>query len=337
MDNLREPRRGLPRHTRMNKPLRKYVVPLLAAGLIAITGCSSGDTDSDSGSFSSSGQADRDSAGATQDLAEMPQEQATEGAAPESRPGGGSSDDSGARNRTAAQTRAVINTGTISLHSDDVEQARFDIQKVLDKLGGTISEEDTDTDTDGELERSRLVVRVPAADFDAAMTQIGEVAELVEANRKSEDVTTAVIDNEVRIRAQEKSLKRIEALLARATSIEDIVSIEQQLSNRQAELDSLKAQQKYLADQSSLSTVTVHLEQSDAEVEEKKDEEEHNAFVSGLLDGWDGLTGIGAGLATTVGVLLPFVAVVGVLAVPAWLLARNLRRNRRRPAATVAD
>src|SRR3546814_4195017 len=81
------------------------------------------------------------------------------------------------------------------------------------------------------------------------MKEIGDLAELARATRSEEDVTTQVIDNDVRIRAQEKSLKRIEVLLAQADDIAQIVRIESELSTRQANLDSLKQQQTWLKDQ----------------------------------------------------------------------------------------
>ena len=161
------------------------------------------------------------------------------------------------------QTRTVISTGTVTLQSKDVEQARFDVQKVIAAHRGEISDEQTGTDDEGRINRSQLVIRVPSQFFDEVMTDLGEVADLRSAKRTSVDVTTEVIDIGVRVRAQEQSLQRIELLLARAQSLRDIISIESELSRRQAELDSLKAKQAYLADQTSLSTITVFLEQSE--------------------------------------------------------------------------
>ena len=128
------------------------------------------------------------------------------------------------------QTRAVISTGTVTLRSNDVAQAKFDVQKVIDAHRGEISDEQTGTDDEGRINRSRLVIRVPSQFFDEVMTELGQVADLRSAKRTSEDVTTEVIDIGVRVRAQEKSLERIELLLARAQNLRDIIAIESQLS-----------------------------------------------------------------------------------------------------------
>jgi len=224
------------------------------------------------------------------------------------------------------QTRAVISTGTVTLRSKDVGQARFDVQKVVDAHRGEISDEQTATDTEGEVDRSRLVIRVPSQFFDEVMTELGEVAELRSAKRTSEDVTTEVIDIDVRVRAQEKSLERIELLLARAQSLRDIIAIESQLTRRQAELDSLKAQQAYLADQTSLSTITVFLEK---QVKPKAEEPDEAGFLAGLESGWTALGRATTVLATGLGAVLPFLVVLVLLGVPTWLLTRSMVRRRR--------
>ncbi len=224
------------------------------------------------------------------------------------------------------QTRAVISTGTVTLRSADVGQAKFDVQKVVDAHRGEISDEQTGTDDEGRVNRSRLVIRVPSQFFDEVMTELGEVADLRSAKRTSEDVTTEVIDIGVRVRAQERSLERIELLLARAQSLRDIIAIESQLSRRQADLDSLKAQQAYLADQTSLSTITVFLEQKE---EAERTEKDEAGFVAGLERGWDALGKAATVLATGLGAVLPFLVVLLLLGVPLWLLARPLLRRRR--------
>ena len=90
----------------------------------------------------------------------------------------------------------------MSLLGVDAGKVRFDVGKVVDVHDGEIAEEKTQTDDEGGVTRSRLVVRVPVGDFDAAMAELERVAQLVSSNRNTEDVTSEVIDTDVRIRAQ---------------------------------------------------------------------------------------------------------------------------------------
>ena len=65
----------------------------------------------------------------------------------------------------------------------------------------------------------------------------------------------------------------------------DIIAIESDLARRQADLDSLKSQQAWLEDQTSLSTINVHL----ARPQVQAPEDEARGFLAGLEDGWDAL------------------------------------------------
>ena len=213
----------------------------------------------------------------------------------------------------------------VSVSADEVADARFDVQEVVDGVGGQIGDDQTDTGTESAVIRSRLVVRVPAESFHETMAALEKIGNLTSSKRSSEDVTTQVIDVEVRIRAQEQSLRRIEVLLDRAESIKDIVSIEAQLTRRQADLDSLKQQQAWLADQTSESTITVLIEQTPmdgAPVEDK------SGFWAGLTAGWSSLTALGSAVATMVGAVVPFAVTLLLLGVPLWWLFRRVVPTR---------
>jgi hypothetical protein len=230
--------------------------------------------------------------------------------------------------RPPAIERHVISNGTVSLVSDDVAEARREVQRVVDAQRGTISEESTETDDEGAATYARLVIRVPASSFSETMLALEKAAELRTSQVSSEDVTTQVIDTDVRVRAQEASLRRVELLLARATSLKEIIWIESQLTSRQAELDSLKSQQAWLSDQTSESTITIDIERKQVPTAEEK-ESDDAGFVTGLKSGMKALGGFATAMATIVGALLPFAIVLAIFALPAWLLVR--RSARRRP------
>ena len=199
-------------------------------------------------------------------------------------------------------------------------EARQAVQRIVDAQGGDVTEENTETDEDGDTSYSRLVIRVPSAKFSAAMSALEAVDGVVASNRGSEDVTTQVIDNDV----------RVELLLAEATSLKNLIWIESQLTTRQAELDSLKSQQSWLTDQTSLSTITVDISKK-AEVVQEKEDDEPAGFLTGLSRGMKALMGTLVALATVLGALLPFAVLALVIGLPVWMVVRR-RRGERVPA-----
>jgi len=306
------------------KILTALATPAVLAGTLMLAGCSTGSNNSDSGGSASVGK--EFSAGNKVDqaapLAGADQRDSAMGPAqPGNAPGNG---------RPATQTAAIISKGTVSLKEPDVQKARFALDALITSHQGQITDEKTATGKDGEVTNSRMTVRVPSGEFSDVMAAVEKLGTLVSSTSSSEDVTTQVIDIDVRVRAQEKSLERIEALLGQAKSLNEIIRIESELSRRQADLDSLKQQQTWLADQTSLSTITVFMERHDAAATPPPAEKKHhNAFMAGLIRGWHGLGAVTGVVARVAGFALPFVIPVGLLALFLWLSLRRFLPTRR--------
>ena len=294
-----------------------------AAALVLLSGCSSGDDGSGAGSSSDAAVGTTGEVVARSQLRSAADPVGT--AAPSAAPG--STSRGSAPGGAQVEQQKVISTGNIQLRSDDVGQAIFDVHKVADEYAGTIAQDDTETDDDGAPLRSRMVLRVPTSDFDHAMTDLEKVATLISSKRQSEDVTTQVLDLGARVDAQRRSIDRIQVLFDHATSIRDIVNIESELSRRQADLESLEAQQRYLADQTSLSTITLSVERTPAKVPTPPSHHDEAGFISGLSGGWGALKSFLVGASTVAGALLPWLVLALLLAVPGWPLVRRVRRR----------
>jgi hypothetical protein len=227
--------------------------------------------------------------------------------------------------------RSVISTAVVSLRSDDAGAARTEVMKIVDVHRGQVSDEETRSDDDGAVQSSRLVLRIPAADFAETVAELEKVADLESSDKSSEDVSFQVIDLRARIRAQEQSLRRVEVLLERAQSIRDIVSIESQLTQRQAELESLKTKQAYLADQTTYATITVYIAKHDTKAEPKPKDTDDSGFLSGFEGGWKALGAFATVLATILGALLPWLVVLAIIGWPTWLVSRRLVRRKPAP------
>src|SRR5664280_3917631 len=76
---------------------------------------------------------------------------------------------------------------------------------------------------------------------------------------QSTDVTAKVADVGSRITTMRASIARMQELLTRAGSVTEIAQVETELTNREADLESLLAQQKVLAQRVAQSPITVTL------------------------------------------------------------------------------
>ncbi|MET3963603.1 hypothetical protein ABIE44_003537 [Marmoricola sp. OAE513] len=228
-----------------------------------------------------------------------------------------------AKSDSVPQERAIISTGQVSLRTKDLDQARFDLQKLLDSLGGIIADEESSADEKGRTDRQRLELRVPSTKFGTAMDRISKLGVLVDRSRSSGDVTAQVIDNNARLRSQKLSLARIQALLAKAKDLDQVIAIEGQLSQRQADLEALESQQKYLSDSTALATINVYLRLPDDETATPKKDDDNDGFLGGLDSGWDALATVTSVVLVSVGALLPFAAVLAAIGVPVWISRRR--------------
>ncbi|WP_296605698.1 DUF4349 domain-containing protein [Nocardioides sp.] len=323
------------RHARTPRSTRLHA-PALAAGLLVLAvtlgACSSGGEDG--GADASTGGGDVPAA-AQAEGAEAPADRAdADGQSYALRDGFDSSSAVEAADTPSPTDpeQALIKKGNVSLRADDVGKAQFDVQKVVDAHDGKVTEEKTTTDDSGAPAYTRMVVRVPVAEFDETMAGLKgvETAELEAANTSQDDVTAKLIDTRTRMEVQRRSIERISVLFDRAESIRDIMAIEAQLSRRQADLESLQRQAAYLQNQSSQSTIVVSIDQIPVKkaVKEKDDD---TGFLAGLSAGWHGLTKFAVAMATLLGALLPWLVVLLVLGVPTWLVTRAARRRRPRP------
>ena len=138
-------------------------------------------------------------------------------------------------------------------------------------------------------------------------------------------MTREVQDIDARVTALRSSITRLLALQDAAATVEDLISLETAISDRQAELESLEAQQRFLADQVGLSTITLVLGSREVAPVTEPD-----TFLTGLTAGWEALVAFGSGLLVLLGVLLPWLVLLGVIGAVVLLI---VRRARRRPAA----
>ncbi|MFJ6985336.1 MULTISPECIES: DUF4349 domain-containing protein [unclassified Streptomyces] len=292
-------------------------VPLLAgvllAAAVALTGCGAGG----GGASSSSDKAAAPQAGGV-----AAGEQDT-GAVEDD--GKRSAAGSGAASAPKLPVNHVIRTASLTVQVKDVPKALDRARSTTEGAGGYVGEETTTRDEDS-TEQTRVVLRVPVDRYDDVLTGLQGAGKLLERTAKAQDVTDQVVDVESRITSQRLSVTRIRGLMDDATKLSDVVTLEGELSRREADLEALLARQASLKDRTSLATITLTLTEKPVTVAEKDDDP---GFVDAVAGGWGAFVTVLRWVALAVGAVLPF-AVVAAVAVAVWL---RLRRGRRRVAA----
>ncbi|MEU4687433.1 DUF4349 domain-containing protein [Actinoplanes sp. NPDC023714] len=223
--------------------------------------------------------------------------------------------------------RSIIYTGSITVRVDNVTTAAAQATGIASAAGGFIGSDERQSGSGADT--ANLTLRIPAAKFSSVVDQLAKLGHEETRGINTEDVTEEVVDLDARISVQTARVESGKKLLAQAKTLDDLVMLEREVATREADLASLEAKKRRLADLTSLSTITVVLLDPDATGAAPDDEPP--GFLAGLAGGWDALKASLAVLATVLGALLPWLIAIGI---PAGAAVYAIRRYRRRPATT---
>jgi hypothetical protein len=185
---------------------------------------------------------------------------------------------------------------------------------------------------------ARLSLKIPADRYTAILDQLSrQLGKKLSLSQQADDVTEEVADVDSRVRSAEAALVSFRKLLDKANTVGEVINVEEQIAERQGDLEALQARQKALRASASYATVALTLQSPDEVVEDTEDEGP-GGFVGGLKNGWDAFTGFLSGIALVIGWLLPFLALGAAIGIPAYLFWRRLRRRQGpRPAPAQAQ
>ena len=224
--------------------------------------------------------------------------------------------------------RSIVTTGTMTITAADPLEAAAEATRIVERLGGRVDERSEFAPEDGDAGGAMLTLRIPADQLTGAIDSLRELGEVEHVATTASDVTREVQDLDARIEALRASHDRLLALLADATDTKVLIEIETAVSDRQAELESLEAHRRGLADAVSMSTLDLTLQS-----EEVAPVERPETFLDGLAAGWNAMVAVASTTLVVLGALLPWLVLAGLLALLTVWIVRLLRRRPRRAAA----
>lgn len=309
---------------------RVYSVAAVVLACVAVaTACGAGDAMS----------------GASGDRAPSHAVEPAETGAPGQTQGGSGKDESGAGyGRSGGEERGTseqvqVNdqlltyTASLEVRVKDVSDKSAEADRIVTRAGGYVENQQEY----GERPEARTVTsrfRVPSDQYRKVLASLAELGTKTSSSQQVDNVTEAVADVDARVKSAKSSLARLRAQMGKAEDLTEVLAVEREISQRQADLESLQARQRVLAKQVSHATITLEL------VGPKSAPDPDQAgFVPGLRAGWHGLTVFVSGTLTVVGAFVPFLLVVVPLAVVAYVFYRRLRRPHKptTPAEEPAD
>lgn len=174
---------------------------------------------------------------------------------------------------------------------------------------------------------STYVLRIPADKLDTFMVSAEENGKITSKTETQQNVTLEYVDIESRISAYKTEKGTLTNLLEKAASLENVLAIQERLSEVNYQIENYTAQLRVLENRVSYSTVTLHI----SEVERVSESEPtlwqriKNEFLDNIDNLKDGLEDVAVAIIGGIPVLVP----MAVAVVVAIIIIRKLIRKRK--------
>jgi hypothetical protein len=215
----------------------------------------------------------------------------------------------------------------IEVESGKFETAFDQALLLADRYGGYIVSSGAHAGgDDGGMKSGTIAIRVPATAFAKALADAGKLGEVKNQQIQTQDVTEEYVDLEARIANSEAHVQALLALLAKAKTVDEVLQVQQVLTGAQQQLEELKGRLRYLDEHTSFSTLALSIYESGAIIAATTEW----GFTGALKDAVRNLVGAINAIIRGLGVLVPVLIVLAIIAYVAyrvWVAAARRRRE----------
>ncbi len=250
---------------------RFSIIAALLLSAVMLAGCAK--SMADNNAYYSGGSSAPQAAKATQAFYGYSEDAATEDYAPNDAktdaPGSAAPVNTDGSNIDASQSasgRKLIRRVNLSVESLEFEQSVNTLESSVGAFGGYI-ESSSITDRNSyysinNYRNSRIanyVIRIPSERLDGFLNQVGNIGNITSQSTSAEDITLSYLDLEARTESLEIQQERLLALLEKAETVDEIISLEDRLSTVRYQIEAQRSTLKNYDNLVAFSTVTIGL------------------------------------------------------------------------------
>ena len=174
--------------------------------------------------------------------------------------------------------RKIVRTATLELSVEDVGAAAQKVENAALAAGGFVSGSNLSTENDSgddaqKRQRATVTIRVPAEAYVSVMSQLRGIAKVLKSETSdAREVTEEYTDIQSRLRNLEATERQYLELLAKAASIQDILTVQDRLNSVRLEIEQAQGRINVLDDLTDLATITVELTLPPAVAQQEEDQ-----------------------------------------------------------------
>lgn len=230
----------------------------------------------------------------------------------------------------ADPNRKIIYNAYLVIESTGYEETRSALLAAAAAAGGYVESSSQYGSAEEGNRRVDLTLRIPSQNYSSFLAAAEDAGSLLQKDESTQDITREYVDVQARLDSLKNQERRLQELAAQAESLEDLLAIEQRLSDVQYQIESYTAQQRIYDDQVDYSTVTVNL--SEVRVYTPTKRGFGSRIVSAFQNSWsdfgEGVQDFAVGLVYALPSLLVLAAIAAVVLI---LVRRAKKRLAARP------
>ena len=231
----------------------------------------------------------------------------------------------------------IIREARIEMQTENYSEDMAALEELVTSMGGFItsreewgSEQSAET---GENPRTlSLTLRIPSDQLDAFVEQAKQVGIVTSSSISETDVTDQYTDTDRRLQAYQKQYDRVLEMMDQATTVEELIQIESELSRLEMEIESCQGTLNYWDARVNYSTVYIYVDEVRRAISANPSLGER--MRTALANSWDDFTQGCQDLVVNLYAAIPYIAVwIVVLAAAggiAALIVRKVRKGRRK-------
>lgn len=243
--------------------------------------------------------------------------------------------------RLVPADQQIIYTAQLTVRASDIATAISRATSIVASAGGYVSAENASSDPNHPAQSTATIeLKIPVAGYAATLSELsgGGLGTQLSLQQQAQDVTQQVADTSSRVTSDEAAIAQLRALLKRAGSVADLLSVQNQINSEESDLEAMQAQQRALNRETSYATVTVTIlgPKGPKAVHKPAKPKPVPSLSNGLSAGWHAFRVTLSWLLAIVGAVAPFAAVLAAGGALGYWGRRRFKARAGRGAPPVA-
>lgn len=231
--------------------------------------------------------------------------------------------------------RKLIKTVSMDVETENFDELTGKLENRVKDLNGYIETSNVRGNSRYDESRySSMTIRIPSEELDNFVNEVAEISNITWKSEAVKDITLNYVDVESRKKALEVEQERLLVLLEKAESIEDIITIENRLSEVRYELQTYASQLLVYDNQVEYSTVNLNI----SEVKRLTPQEEPSMWqriTTGFSDNMGGALRLLETIVVDIIILLPYWGILVALLLLSIVVCKGIYKSQRKKSTGV--